>query len=147
MRKVIKQKRPEYFWGGILQAGIGSLFNLASGLAQTSAQTKAAKQMYNRQKELATNQAKLSNDNNVANTINNMYAAENYNNQDNYYEYRKGGTATQHPRRSGLTDSQYYSIMGQVAADNWRKWGDASPVDAFNRAINSNSYDYRGYYF
>ncbi len=60
--------------------------------------------------------------------------------------YRRGGTATQHPRRRSLTDAQYYSIMKQVAADNWRKWGDASPNAAFNRAINSNAYDYRGYY-
>lgn len=60
--------------------------------------------------------------------------------------YRKGGTATQHPRRRELTDAQYYSIMKQVAIDNWRKWGDASPAAAFNRAINSNAYDYRGYY-
>ena len=60
--------------------------------------------------------------------------------------YRRGGTATQHPRRRGLTDAQYYSIMKQVAIDNWRKWGDASPAAAFNRAINSNAYDYRGYY-
>ena len=60
--------------------------------------------------------------------------------------YRRGGTATQHPRRRELTDAQYYSIMKQVAIDNWRKWGDASPAAAFNRAINSNAYDYRGYY-
>lgn len=60
--------------------------------------------------------------------------------------YRRGGTATQHPRRRSLTDAQYYSIMKQVAADNWRKWGDASHNAAFNRAINSNAYDYRGYY-
>lgn len=60
--------------------------------------------------------------------------------------YRKGGTATQHPRKRELTDAQYYSIMKQVAIDNWRKWGDASPAAAFNRAINSNAYDYRGYY-
>ena len=60
--------------------------------------------------------------------------------------YRRGGIATQHPRRRSLTDAQYYSIMKQVAIDNWRKWGDASPAAAFNRAINSNAYDYRGYY-
>lgn len=102
-RKVIKKSRPEYFWGGLLQAGIGNLFNLGSGLIQTNAQAKAAKAMYNRQKELAINQAKLANDNNIANSINNMYQAENYNNNQNkYYEYRKGGTATQHPRRRNL---------------------------------------------
>lgn len=102
-RKVFKKSRPEYFWGGLLQAGIGSLFNVASGLVQTNAQAKAAKQMYNRQRELAMNQAKLANDNNIANSINNMYQAENYNNnQDKYYEYSKGGTATQHPRRKNL---------------------------------------------
>ena len=102
-RKVVKKSRPEYFWGGLLQAGIGSLFNVASGLVQTNAQAKAAKQMYNRQRELAMNQAKLANDNNIANSINNMYQAENYNNnQDKYYEYSKGGTATQHPRRKNL---------------------------------------------
>lgn len=60
--------------------------------------------------------------------------------------YRRGGTATQHPRRRGLTDAQYYSIMKQVAINNWHKWGDANPAAAFNRAINSNAYDYRGYY-
>lgn len=145
--KVVKKSRPEYFWGGLLQAGIGSLFNLGTGLIQTSAQARAAKAMYNRQKELAINQANLANDNNIANSINNMYQAKNYNNnQDKYYEYRRGGTATQHPRRRELTDAQYYSIMKQVAIDNWRKWGDASPAAAFNRAINSNAYDYRGYY-
>lgn len=141
-RKVVKKSRPEYFWGGLLQAGIGSLFNVASGLVQTNAQAKAAKQMYNRQRELAMNQAKLANDNNIANSINNMYQAENYNNnQDKYYEYSKGGTATQHPRRSMFARGGRYNFANFTnrlernvnESDNTRVAGGRRVVNARNR--------------
>ena len=141
-RKVVKKSRPEYFWGGLLQAGIGSLFNVASGLVQTNAQAKAAKQMYNRQRELAMNQAKLANDNNIANSINNMYQAENYNNnQDKYYEYSKGGTATQYPRRRMFARGGRYNFANFVnrlernvnESDNTRVAGGRRVVNARNR--------------
>jgi hypothetical protein len=144
-RKVVKQSRPEYFWGGLLQAGIGSLFNVASGLVQTNAQAKAAKQMYNRQRELAMNQAKLANDNNIANSINNMYQAENYNNnQDKYYEYRRGGTATQLPHR------RMFAIGGKYNFTNFANRlernvneSDNTRVASGRRVVNARNRQYR----
>lgn len=144
-RKVIKQSRPEYFWGGLLQAGIGSLFNVASGLVQTNAQAKAAKQMYNRQRELAMNQAKLANDNNIANSINNMYQAENYNNnQDKYYEYRKGGTATQHPRRDMFAKGSKYNFTNFAnRLERNVNESDNTRVTSGRRVVNARNRQYR----
>lgn len=144
-RKVIKKSRPEYFWGGLLQAGIGSLFNVASGLVQTNAQAKAAKQMYNRQRELAINQAKLANDNNIANSINNMYQAENYNNnQDKYYEYSKGGTATQHPRRSMFARGGRYNFANFAnRLERNVNESDNTRVASGRRVVNARNRQYR----
>lgn len=144
-RKVIKKSRPEYFWGGLLQAGIGSLFNVASGLVQTNAQAKAAKQMYNRQRELAMNQAKLANDNNIANSINNMYQAENYNNnQDKYYEYSKGGTATQHPRRSMFARGGRYNFANFAnRLERNVNESDNTRVASGRRVVNARNRQYR----
>ena len=144
-RKVIKQSRPEYFWGGLLQAGIGSLFNVASGLVQTSAQARAAKQMYNRQKELATNQANLANDNNIANSINNMYQAENYNNnQDKYYEYSKGGIATQYPRRDMFARGGKYNFANFAnRLERNVNESDNTRVASGRRVVNARNRQYR----
>lgn len=143
-RKVVKRSRPEYFWGGLLQAGIGSLFNVASGLIQTSAQARAAKQMYNRQKELATNQANLANDNNIANSINNMYQAENYNNnQDKYYEYRKGGIATQLPRRSMFAKGRYNFANFANRLERNVNESDNTRVASGRRVVNARNRQYR----
>ena len=144
-RKVVKKSRPEYFWGGLLQAGIGSLFNVASGLVQTNAQAKAAKQMYNRQRELAMNQAKLANDNNIANSINNMYQAENYNNnQDKYYEYSKGGTATQHPRRRMFARGGRYNFANFAnRLERNVNESDNTRVASGRRVVNTRNRQYR----
>lgn len=45
-----------------------------------------------------------------------------------------------------LSDEQYYNIMDRVAQDNYRNWGLSSPDEAFIRAVNDNTYNYRGYY-
>ena len=126
-----------------LGAAIGATTSLASGLIGGAANRKAARKaaaLRNRQTMIQDMQGRDK-------QLNALYSTY-LNNNDNEEDliYRRGGTATQHPRRRGLTDAQYYSIMKQVAIDNWRKWGDASPAAAFNRAINSNAYDYRGYY-
>lgn len=126
-----------------LGAAIGATTSLASGLIGGAANRKAARKaaaLRNRQTMIQDMQGRDK-------QLNALYSTY-LNNNDNEEDliYRRGGTATQHPRRRDLTDAQYYSIMKQVAIDNWRKWGDASPAAAFNRAINSNAYDYRGYY-
>ena len=126
-----------------LGAAIGATTSLASGLIGGAANRKAARKaaaLRNRQTMIQDMQGRDK-------QLNALYSTY-LNNNDNEEDliYRRGGTATQHPRRRGLTDAQYYSIMKQVAIDNWRKWGDPSPAAAFNRAINSNAYDYRGYY-
>ena len=36
--------------------------------------------------------------------------------------------------------------MHKVSSQNWKKWGDKSEQDAYNRLINNKDYDYRGYY-
>ncbi len=54
-----------------------------------------------------------------------------------YNEFAEGG---------GISDKQYYATMEKVAKDNWRKWGDESEDVALTKALNSNTYDYRGYY-
>lgn len=126
-----------------LGAAIGAATGLASGLIGGAASRKAASRaaaLRNRQNMIQDMQGR----DKQLNALYSTYLNNNNNEED--LVYRRGGTATQHPRRRGLTDTQYYSIMKQVAADNWRKWGDASPAAAFNRAINSNAYDYRGYY-
>lgn len=126
-----------------LGAAIGATTSLASGLIGGAANRKAARKaaaLRNRQTMIQDMQGR----DKQLNAIYSTYLNNNDNEED--LVYRRGGTATQHPRRRGLTDAQYYSIMKQVAIDNWRKWGDASPAAAFNRAINSNAYDYRGYY-
>lgn len=124
-------------------AAIGAATSLASGLIGGAANRKAARRaaaLQNRQNMIQDIQGR----DKQLNALYSTYLNNNNNEED--LVYRKGGTATQHPRRRELTDAQYYSIMKQVAIDNWRKWGDASPAAAFNRAINSNAYDYRGYY-
>lgn len=126
-----------------LGAAIGATTSLASGLIGGAANRKAARKaaaLRNRQIMIQDMQGRDK-------QLNALYSTY-LNNNDNEEDliYRGGGRATQHPRRRELTDAQYYSIMKQVAIDNWRKWGDASPAAAFNRAINSNAYDYRGYY-
>lgn len=126
-----------------LGAAIGATTSLASGLIGGAANRKAARKaaaLRNRQTMIQDMQGRDK-------QLNALYSTY-LNNNDNEEDliYRRGGTATQHPRRRELTDAQYYSIMKQVAIDNWRKWDDASPAAAFNRAINSNAYDYRGYY-
>lgn len=126
-----------------LGAAIGAATSLASGLIGGAASRKAARRaaaLQNRQNMIQDIQGR----DKQLNALYSTYLNNNNNEED--LVYRKGGTATQHPRRRELTDAQYYSIMKQVAIDNWRKWGDASPAAAFNRAINSNAYDYRGYY-
>lgn len=45
-----------------------------------------------------------------------------------------------------LSDKEYINIMERVANENWRKWGDPSATAAFDRILNSNDYDYRGFY-
>lgn len=45
-----------------------------------------------------------------------------------------------------ISDEQYYDIMENVAARNYRDWGFPNEDAALLHALNDNSYNYRGYY-
>lgn len=45
-----------------------------------------------------------------------------------------------------ISDEQYYDIMEDVAARNYRDWGFPNEDAALLHALNDNAYNYRGYY-
>lgn len=45
-----------------------------------------------------------------------------------------------------ISDEQYYNIMEDVAARNYRDWGFPNEDAALLHALNDNAYNYRGYY-
>ena len=49
------------------------------------------------------------------------------------------------PKRK-ISDNRYYSIMEDVARQNYRDWGFLNEDEALIHALNDNTYDYRGFY-
>jgi len=57
--------------------------------------------------------------------------------RDAYNSFAEGGE---------LSDQEYYTIMENVAKENWKEWEDESEDAAYLRILNDNRYNYRGYY-
>lgn len=106
----LRGNRPKAMWGSI----VGGLINLGASYLSSRSQAKAMKQQLDAQKELAKEQMLATNQNSLANTLNNYAAAQqSYDNQDYNLKYRNGG------RKSILRNSNIVITDG----------GDAQPID------------------
>lgn len=84
-----RNDRPKAFWGALIPAAI----NFVGGLISSSSQARAQKKALEEQQRLAQQQLAVSNQNNLAATLNNYAAAEQtYDTNDYNLKYRNGGT-------------------------------------------------------
>lgn len=82
-------ERPKAFWGAFIPAAI----NFVGGLISSSSQARAQKRAMEEQQRLAKQQLEVSNQNNLAATLNNYTAAQDtYDTNDYNLKYRNGGT-------------------------------------------------------
>lgn len=94
-------KRPQAFWGALIPAAL----NFVGGLITTSQQTRAQKRAIEEQKRLAQQQLDISNQNQLAATLNNYASAQqSYDDKDYNLKYRIGGIKRLGGRNIMITD-------------------------------------------
>lgn len=94
-------KRPQAFWGSLIPAAI----NFVGGLITSSQQAKAQRRALEEQQRLAQQQLDISNQNQLASTLNNYANAEaSYDDKDYNLKYRIGGTKRLGSRNIAITD-------------------------------------------
>lgn len=94
-------RRPKAFWGALIPAAL----NFVGGLITTSQQTRAQKRAIEEQKRLAQQQLEVSNQNQLASTLNNYaLAQQSYDNKDYNLKYRIGGVKRLGGRNIMITD-------------------------------------------
>lgn len=94
-------RRPQAFWGAFIPAAI----NFVGGLITSSQQAKAQKRALEEQQRLAQQQLQVSNQNQLANTLNNYASAQqSYNDKDYNLKYRIGGVKRLGGRNIMITD-------------------------------------------
>lgn len=94
-------RRPQAFWGALIPAAL----NFVGGLITTSQQTRAQKRAIEEQKRLAQQQFDISNQNQLASTLNNYaLAQQSYDDKDYNLKYRIGGVKRLGGRNIMITD-------------------------------------------
>ena len=94
-------RRPRAFWGALIPAAI----NFVGGLITSSQQAKAQKRALEEQQRLAQQQLQVSNQNQLASTLNNYaLAQQSYNDKDYNLKYRIGGVKRLGSRNIMITD-------------------------------------------
>lgn len=94
-------RRPQAFWGALIPAAL----NFVGGLITTSQQSRAQKRALEEQKRLAQQQLEVSNQNQLAATLNNYaLAQQSYDDKDYNLKYRIGGVKRLGGRNIMITD-------------------------------------------
>ena len=94
-------RRPQAFWGAFIPAAI----NFVGGLITSSQQAKAQKRALEEQQRLAQQQLDISNQNQLASTLNNYASAQqSYDDKDYNLKYRIGGVKRLGGRNIMITD-------------------------------------------
>lgn len=94
-------RRPQAFWGALIPAAL----NFVGGLITTSQQTRAQKRAIEEQKRLAQQQLEVSNQNQLATTLNNYaLAQQSYDDKDYNLKYRIGGVKRLGGKNIMITD-------------------------------------------
>lgn len=94
-------RRPQAFWGALIGAGASLIGGLVSGSQQSRAQKRALEE----QKRLAQQQLEVSNQNQLAATLNNYaLAQQSYDDKDYNLKYRIGGVKRLGGRNIMITD-------------------------------------------
>lgn len=94
-------RRPQAFWGALIPTAL----NFVGGLITTSQQSRAQKRAIEEQKRLAQQQLEVSNQNQLATTLNNYaIAQQSYDDKDYNLKYRIGGVKRLGGRNIMITD-------------------------------------------
>lgn len=101
LKRTQTNKRPQAFWGSL----IPSALSFVGGLITSSQQAKAQRQALEEQKRLAQQQLEVSNQNQLAATLNNYaLAQQSYDDKDYNLKYRIGGVKRLGGRNIMITD-------------------------------------------
>ena len=101
LKRLQNNKRPQAFWGALIPSAI----NFVGGLITSSQQARAQKRAIEEQKRLAQQQLEVSNQNQLASTLNNYaLAQQSYDDKDYNLKYRIGGVKRLGGRNIMITD-------------------------------------------
>lgn len=101
LKRLQNNKRPQAFWGALIPSAI----NFVGGLITSSQQARAQKRALEEQQRLAQQQLEVSNQNQLASTLNNYaLAQQSYDDKDYNLKYRIGGVKRLGGKNIMITD-------------------------------------------
>lgn len=114
----LRGERPKAFWGAL----VGGAMNLIGSAISSKSQARAIRRQIEAQKEAAQTQLELTNNSNLASTLNSYAAAtRSYNDEDDYnLKYRLGGNKRLGSNRIYITDGGDATKIGN---DTYLLWG------------------------
>lgn len=106
----LRGERPKAFWGAL----VGGAMNLIGSAISSKSQARAIRRQIESQKEAARTQLELTNNNNLASTLNSYATAtRSYNDEDDYnLKYRLGGNKRLGSNRIYITDGGNATKIG-----------------------------------